>query len=137
VSDAKPTFGVSVVSSDVDASVAFYRALGVDIPDDANWRSHHVGIPIEGSALDLDSVELTKAYDDKWNGTAVILIMRVPTREGVDETYKRVVGAGHAGHLEPIDAFWGARYAVVLDPDGHHVGIMSPQDEARSSPPPV
>jgi len=137
VSDAKPTFGVSVVSSDVDASVAFYRALGVDIPDDANWRSHHVGIPIEGSALDLDSVELTKAYDNKWNGTAVILIMRVPTREGVDETYKRVVGAGHAGHLEPIDAFWGARYAVVLDPDGHHVGIMSPQDEARSSPPPV
>ena len=75
MSDGKPTFGVSVVSSDVDASVGFYRALGVDIPDDANWRSHHVGIPIEGSALDLDSVELTKAYDDKWNGTAVILIM--------------------------------------------------------------
>src|SRR5262245_12882260 len=48
MSDAKPTFGVSVVTSDVDASLAFYRALGVAIPDEANWRSHHVGIPIDG-----------------------------------------------------------------------------------------
>jgi uncharacterized glyoxalase superfamily protein PhnB len=128
---------MSVVASDVDASIAFYRALGVAIPDDANWRSHHVGIPIDGSALDLDSVALTKGYDDKWDGTGVIVIMRVPTREAVDETYKRVVGAGHAGHLEPIDAFWGARYAVVLDPDGNHVGIMSPQDESLGGRPPV
>jgi uncharacterized glyoxalase superfamily protein PhnB len=137
VSDTKPTFGLSVVASDVDATIGFYRALGAPIPDDANWRSHHVGIPIDGTALDLDSVALTKGYDDNWNGTGVIVIMRVPTREEVDEVYKRVVAAGHAGHLEPIDAFWGARYAVVRDPDGNHVGIMSPQDEARSSAPPV
>jgi uncharacterized glyoxalase superfamily protein PhnB len=137
MSDAKPTFGVSVVASDVDASIAFYRTLGVPIPDEANWRSHHVGIPIDGSALDLDSVELTKGYDDGWSGTGVILIMRVPTREAVDEAYKRVVGAGHPGHLEPIDAFWGARYAVVLDPDGNQIGIMSPTDELLGGAPPV
>jgi len=137
VSDATPTFGVSLVVADVDASIGFYRTLGVAIPDDANWESHHVGIPIQGSALDLDSVALTKGYDDKWNGTGVILIIRVPTREGVDETYKRVVDAGHAAHLEPIDAFWGARYAVVRDPDGNHIGIMSPQDQSLGGPPPV
>jgi len=137
MTDAKPTFSVSVVASDIDASVGFYRALGVSIPDEANWQSHHVGIPINGADLDLDSVELTKGYDDKWDGTAVILIMRVPTREAVDDTYKRVVAAGHPGHLGPIDAFWGARYAVVRDPDGNHVGIMSPQDESRSAKPPV
>ena len=32
---------------------------------------------------------------------------------------------------EPYDAFWGARYAVVSDPDGNAVGIMSPVDAAR------
>jgi catechol 2,3-dioxygenase-like lactoylglutathione lyase family enzyme len=137
MSDEKPTFGLSVAVKDVDASISFYRALGVPIPDDANWRSHHVGIPIDGSSLDLDSLELTKGYDDKWNGTGVIVIMRVPTRESVDETYKRVVGAGHIGHLEPTDEFWGARYAVVLDPDGNHVGIMSPTDESLGGKPPV
>ena len=31
---------------------------------------------------------------------------------------------------EPYDAFWGARYAVVSDPDGNGVGIMSPVDDA-------
>jgi uncharacterized glyoxalase superfamily protein PhnB len=137
VNDATPTFGISLVTGDVDASIAFYRALGVPIPDEANWRSHHVGIPITGSQFDLDSVELTKGYDAAWQGTGVIVIMRVPTREAVDEAYARVVGAGHPGHLEPFDAFWGARYAVVRDPDGNHIGIMSPQDESLGGPPPV
>jgi uncharacterized glyoxalase superfamily protein PhnB len=36
------------------------------------------------------------------------------------------VAAGHRSHLAPFDAFWGARYAVVLDPDGNRVGISSP-----------
>jgi catechol 2,3-dioxygenase-like lactoylglutathione lyase family enzyme len=137
MSEAKPTFGVSVVCSDVDASIAFYRTLGVPIPDDANWRSHHVGIPIDGSDLDLDSTELTKGYDGAWSGSGVILIMRVPSREAVDEAYARVTDGGHPGHLEPIDAFWGARYAVVRDPDGNHIGIMSPMDESRGGPPPI
>jgi uncharacterized glyoxalase superfamily protein PhnB len=137
MSDPKPTFSNSVVSSDVDAMVAFYRTLGVPIPDEANWRSHHVGIPIEGSSLDLDSTQLTEAYDAEWSGTSVILILRVPTRDAVDEAYKRAIGAGHPGHLAPIDAFWGARYAVVRDPDGNHVGIMSPQDESLGGPPPI
>jgi uncharacterized glyoxalase superfamily protein PhnB len=128
---------MSVVTKDVDASIAFYRALGVQIPDEANWRSHHVGIPIDGTALDLDSIELTRGYDEAWQGTGVIPILRVPSRDDVDGTYKRVVDAGHPGHLEPIDAFWGARYAVVRDPDGNYIGIMSPQDEARSGPPPI
>ena len=88
MSEAKPIFGVSVVCSDVDASIAFYRTLGVPIPDDANWRSHHVGIPIDGSDLDLDSTELTKGYDGAWSGSGVILIMRVPSREAVDEAYR-------------------------------------------------
>jgi uncharacterized glyoxalase superfamily protein PhnB len=34
----------------------------------------------------------------------------------------------------PYDAFWGARYAVVSDPDGNAVGIMSPIDPDRRSP---
>ena len=35
------------------------------------------------------------------------------------------------------DAFWGARYAVVSDPEGNGVGIMSPVDPARRSEPPA
>jgi hypothetical protein len=33
------------------------------------------------------------------------------------------------------DAFFGARYAVVLDPDGNAVGLMGPTDPAARSMP--
>jgi predicted enzyme related to lactoylglutathione lyase len=36
----------------------------------------------------------------------------------------------------PYDTFCGARYAILLDPDGNYVGLMSPPDPARRSAPP-
>jgi uncharacterized glyoxalase superfamily protein PhnB len=39
-----------------------------------------------------------------------------------------------SGRLRPSaadDTFWGARYAVIEDPDGNHVGLMSPIDPER------
>jgi uncharacterized glyoxalase superfamily protein PhnB len=62
----------------------------------------------------------------------------VQTRAAVDEIYAELTGAGHAGIQAPYDAFWGARYAIVADPDGNHVGIMSPLDDSmRGAPPPL
>ena len=54
-------------------------------------------------------------------------MFRVPTREAVDALYEELVAAGAPSHLAPFDAFWGARYAVVLDPDGNQVGFQNPQ----------
>jgi uncharacterized glyoxalase superfamily protein PhnB len=36
-----------------------------------------------------------------------------------------------------MEAFWGACYAIVEDPDGNPVGIMSPADPAFRSEPPA
>jgi hypothetical protein len=47
-----------------------------------------------------------------------------------------VTAAGHRSHKAPEDAFWGARYAIVEDPDGTSVGIMSAIDESKRRPPP-
>ena len=47
-----------------------------------------------------------------------------------------LTAAGYAGRQPPYDTFWGARYAVVADPDGNDVGIMSALDPARRSWPP-
>jgi uncharacterized glyoxalase superfamily protein PhnB len=40
--------------------------------------------------------------------------------------YDRVVAAGHHGKTAPWDAFWGQRYATVLDPDGNQVDLFAP-----------
>lgn len=122
---------VDLTAADVVKTVEFYRMVGVDIPQEKVWvedgAAHHVEAPLaDGVVLGINSRELTARYDDAGRGS--YLIFTVGTREAVDVKYSELTSAGYQGHLEPFDAFWGARYAVVDDPDGKHVGIMSPSD---------
>jgi hypothetical protein len=49
-----------------------------------------------------------------------------------------MTAAGYRGLQPPYDALWGARHAVIEDPDGIAVGLMSPvSPEYRSAPPPA
>jgi uncharacterized glyoxalase superfamily protein PhnB len=123
---------VDLTASDVIASIEFYRRLGVDIPQEKVWEqdgiAHHVEAQLaDGIGLGINSTELTARYDTN-AGRGAYLIFSVDTRDDVDATYAELTSAGYTGHLVPFDAFWGARYAVVDDPDGNHIGIMSPSD---------
>ena len=40
-----------------------------------------------------------------------------------------LTAAGYTGRQPPFDAFWGQRYATVLDPDGTPVDLFSPLEE--------
>jgi len=128
---------VNVVVTDMPAAVDFYRRLGMEVQDTGpEWDGHHRAVDTGGLDMDLDSAAFAAVWDRGWpRATAgVVLGFRVQTREQVDELYADLTGAGHAGQQEPYDAFWGARYAVVADPSGNAVGIMSPIDPARRSP---
>jgi len=133
---------INLVARDMDASAAFYRRLGLTFGDPpAPWDRHHrrAGTP-EGLELELDSAEFAAVWNEGWpagNG-GVVIGFRLGTRALVDETYWDLTEAGYAGQQPPYDAFWGARYAVVKDPDGNSVGLMSPMDPAmRAAPPPA
>ena len=137
--------GLNLVVSDMDATLAFYRKLGVDIPGDAVWKTdsggHHATAQTEGDVdLDFDSIALAAVYNGGFNEATsprTLIGFRVETRDAVDELYAELTGAGYKGMQEPWDAFWGARAAVVEDPDGRHVGFMSPVDPERRSAPPA
>jgi catechol 2,3-dioxygenase-like lactoylglutathione lyase family enzyme len=138
---------LDLVVADIDASLAFYRRLGMEIPESAVWRTasgaHHVDLLLpNGLHFHLDSVALTKHFDRGWpdaarSATKAIIGFAVASREAVDERYADLVSAGYSGRQPPYDKFWGARYAVVEDPDGTHVGLMSPLDPARRRLPPA
>jgi uncharacterized glyoxalase superfamily protein PhnB len=120
---------VDLVVADVRKAAAFYEKLGVDVPElwEQDGVAHHVEIPDAG--FGLNSRHLTKGYHPDWpDASGVILIFHVDGRGDVDKTFAELTEAGYASHMAPIDAFWGARYAVVDDPDGNHVGIMSSSD---------
>jgi catechol 2,3-dioxygenase-like lactoylglutathione lyase family enzyme len=127
---------VNLVVSDMQATVAFYRRLGLTIPDtDADFQAHHRSASVPGGIdLDFDSTEFARHWDKGWAaGAGVVVGFKVDSRERVDAIYSDLTGAGYRGQQEPYDTFWGARYAVVEDPDGNPVGIMSPVDPARRS----
>jgi catechol 2,3-dioxygenase-like lactoylglutathione lyase family enzyme len=140
---------INLISGDLDASIAFYRRLGVEIPDAAVWRTptggHHVGVAAQlgDQALhfDIDSTAFAQTWNVGWKGRTdlrgrVIVGFDVPTRTDVDKVFLDMTGAGYRGLQEPHDAIWGARYAVLEDPDGIAVGLMSPKSPDKRSLPP-
>lgn len=135
-----PVFdGFNLVVSDMEATLAFYRRLGLTIEDTLpEWARHHRTTEVgEGLDLDFDSVEFARFWDQGWRSpNGGVLGFRVASREDVDAIYDDLTGAGYHGSQPPYDAFFGARYAVVEDPDGNAVGIMSPVEESRRTAPP-
>jgi len=137
--------GLNLVVRDMGATLSFYRLLGLDVPDDAIWNTpsgaHHVGIRVGGEPdVDLDSEQLAVRYNAGFSGDAAagrtLVSFRTETREAVDETWSKLTAAGAKSLQEPYDAFFGARFAIVEDPDGRHVGLKSPADPNRRSAPP-
>ena len=130
---------VNIVVRDMDAMVEFYRRLGVDIQTGpAEWAPHHRNGDSDGFDLDLDSERFATVWNRGWpGGPGVVLGFRLPDREAVDRLFEELTSAGYASQQPPYDAFWGSRYAVVTDPDGNAVGLMSPpEDDRRTAPPP-
>lgn len=142
MTDDRPVFSqLNLIVRDMEASVTFYRRLGLTIPDtEPKWQAHHRSATTpDGLDLDLDSEAFARVWDRGWpgsgsgsgRGSTGVVGFRLATRDAVDRVYADLTGAGYAGQQEPWDAFWGARYAVVEDPDGNAVGLMSPIDPAR------
>lgn len=135
-----PVFNqLSLIVRDMDATVAFYRSLGLEI--DAKPDSEHVAVTLSsGILLEFDTTHFVGQWDTGWRGDtggSTVLGFSVPAREAVDEIYTALTGAGHQGRQRPYDAFWGARYAIVEDPDGNGIGLMSPIEAGRKFWPPA
>jgi predicted lactoylglutathione lyase len=129
---------VNLVVRDMGATLAFYRRLGVAI--DARDEAPHVAVDLPGGLrIEWDTVAFVPEWDTGWRGAtggSAILGFSVASREAVDVIYAELVATGHRGHQPPYDALWGARYAIVDDPDGNGIGLMSPIDPEQAFWPP-
>ncbi|WP_181767479.1 VOC family protein [Streptomyces albidus (ex Kaewkla and Franco 2022)] len=121
---------IGLVTADMPASLAFYRRLGLDIPADADSQPHVEASLPGGLRIAWDTEETIQSFDPGWNpgprgGGRLGLAFLCDSPAAVDELYAELTGAGHEGHKEPWDAFWGQRYAVVADPDGNGVDLFA------------
>ncbi len=130
---------VGIVVGDMARSLSFYRALGLQIPPEADEEQHvEVALP-GGLRLMFDTVELMRGFDPGYVASAesggISLAFRCDSVADVDRLHDELVAAGHRSHLAPFDAFWGQRYATIDDPDGNPVDVFAPLPDApRPSP---
>lgn len=126
---------VNVIVSDLARAKEFWEVLG--------WVStpRHPKAALltfaNGMNLVLHEPEFARMWDPAFAGSvagSTVIDINVASRAAVDDAYARVLAAGYHGSVEPWDTFFGARYAIVCDPDGHRIGLKSPQDPARAYP---
>jgi uncharacterized glyoxalase superfamily protein PhnB len=118
---------IGVVASNLRASIAFYRLLGVDLPEDG--EGHIEATLPSGVRFMLDAEEVVKSFRPDWKretGNQLALAFECASPAEVDELYEHVTAAGFLGEKEPWDAFWGQRYAQLRDPDGVPVDLFAP-----------
>lgn len=121
---------------DLEASVAFYRALGLDVPGPEAARPvviHRMG---SGVSL-LLTTRFASAYDHAWSrpsgGYQQLLEFYVGDDAAVKQKWLALTSAGYHGRLEPTQTF-GPFAAMVDDPDGNVILLTS---DAAASPEPL
>ena len=120
---------IGIVAADVDASLAFYRTLGLDAPESCGGEPY-VEITLPGGIrLSWNALSMVKEIDSDWEeprGQRVGLAYLCDSPAEVNERHGALVAAGYASHKAPWDAFWGQRYAQIVDPDGNLVDLFAP-----------
>jgi catechol 2,3-dioxygenase-like lactoylglutathione lyase family enzyme len=121
---------IGIVVEDMGRSLAFYRELGVDLPEGAEGQPHVEATLPGGLRLALDAQETIRSFDPEWGqatgGPQISLAFRFDSPSEVDAAYEHLASLGYDGHKAPWDAPWNMRYALVRDPDGNGVDLFSP-----------
>jgi hypothetical protein len=132
---------LNVVAGDMAASLDFCRRLGIAVPAPGDGGGARVQLKMPGGfSLELDTAGSARLWHAGWRadpaGATVVLGFMLPARQAVGDRYAELTSAGYRGRQPPFDAFWGARYAIVADPGGNDVGLMSPVEDSRRTWPP-
>ena len=120
---------VGLVASDLDRTVAFYRALGCELPDPPGEDGGHLVAELGTFRLMIDTEEIIRSFDPHWQPSGsgrLTLAVQCESPVDVDRLHTELSALGSGSYLEPFDAFWAQRYATVLDPDGVHVDLYAP-----------
>lgn len=120
---------IGIVCKDVAASLRFYKLLGLPVPKlEPDDPYVECTLP-SGLRVSWNDLEMMKKIDEHWvepAGQRMGLAFLCESPAEVDAAHASIVEAGFASNKEPWDAFWGQRYAQVVDPDGNVVDLFAP-----------
>lgn len=121
---------IGLVVQDMNASLEFYRRLGLAIPEGSEKKSHVEVKMGSGLTFFLDSnptrwdpgfgkqSDPRRAEADRY---PMILEFYVKDRAAVEAKYTELTGFGYQGYRSPYETPMGTYFAMVKDPDGNTV----------------
>ncbi|MEB3366039.1 VOC family protein [Saccharopolyspora mangrovi] len=120
---------VNLVVADLERSREFYERLGITFrPRNRRgagsaeaWVSSNTGI-----AVGLHSTEFASWWDESApqpSAGGPQLDLELDSADTLDATVEEL---GTSVVKRPADMPWGQRFAIVLDPDGHRIGLKTP-----------
>jgi catechol 2,3-dioxygenase-like lactoylglutathione lyase family enzyme len=118
---------LGLMVKDMSAALAFYRRLGLDIPDDADDKRFVMYRMPSGVTLFWDAF-FAKTYDPEFDSTYTappggyksMFEFFLGSPEAVTAKYEELVGFGYHGRCAPVQTD-GPFAAMVDDPDGNVV----------------
>jgi catechol 2,3-dioxygenase-like lactoylglutathione lyase family enzyme len=121
---------IFIVVEDMARSLTFYEHLGFKFPPEA-FGEPHVEAELPGGQVRVfwNTADTVAIYAPDYRPVPqgrVGLGFQLDTPAEVDTLFDRLKTLGHRGDRTPWDAPWGARYAIVYDPDGNLVELHSP-----------
>ena len=122
-------FMVGLVVEDMARAVAFYRQLGVDLPEGVEEKSHVEVTMSGGMTFFLDSrperwdpsyQRPTRPGDGSYPN---LLEFFLKDEAGVRAKFEEMIDLGYDGFRPPYDTGFGMCFAFLRDPDGNAVLI--------------
>ena len=120
---------VAVTSRDMAASARFYTLVGFRFPEFDGSAKHLEPLTEPGQArLMIDDAATIREITgvEPRPATHSTFAIRCQSPQHVDATVRAVSSGGFTVAKAPWDAFWGQRYAIVIDPDGYAVDLFAP-----------
>jgi PhnB protein len=114
-------------------AIAFYqKAFGATenmrMPAEDGKRFMHASLTVKGGTVFLSDEfpEFGGSAPKQGQRAPVAVAIALAAAADVDMTFKQAVGAGAKSALDPNDAFWGDRFAMLDDPFGHRWMLSAP-----------
>ena len=120
---------IGIIVKNMASALPFYRLLGLGIPDGKDTEAFVEVITPNGYRISWNSLEMVKGLEPDWvepRGVRMAMAFKCDSPGEVDAVHAKLTAAGYRSHKVPFDAFWGQRYATVLDPDDNPVDLFAP-----------
>jgi lactoylglutathione lyase len=119
---------VNLYTADIEAGVRFYRDLlgfAETFRTPLTGTPEHVELALHGFVLGLGSEEAARRVHGVDASPGAPSLAVVVWTDDVDSAFARLTGAGVPAVQEPVDAGNGNRTALVRDPDGTLVELVT------------